>query len=271
LEVVRDFADTMKQKLIGLSQRYVMALRKHLKAGLRPSLQPALRLGRQAVALGLETLELARIHERALVTLELSKGKNGLVKRAEIFFTEAIIPIVETHRAARQSKTDSNRLNEALNRRTTQLAATNRQLQRGVVRRRSVEAALKKSGAHYGKLLKDSLQLQKGLRQLTHRVLADQEDERKQISIELQDEIAQTLLGINVRLLALKRAARGSTADLKKEIANTQRLVEESVRSINRFAHELDLHQPAQNDRPVTTLCIDAAPDHPCCAPGKQE
>jgi hypothetical protein len=75
----------MKQKIIGLSQRYVTALRKSLKQGPRASLQPALRLGRQAVALGLETLELARIHERALATLELSHSKNGVIKRAEIF------------------------------------------------------------------------------------------------------------------------------------------------------------------------------------------
>src|SRR5580700_9316050 len=156
----------MKQKLIRLSQRYVAALQKHLKRGPRDGLQPALTLGRRAVALGLETLELARIHEQALATLELSKSKDGLARRAEIFFTEAIAPIVETHRAARQSKNDLGRLNGTLNRRTAELAATNRQLQRGIVRRKSVEAALKKSGQHYAKLLKESLQLQEDLRRL---------------------------------------------------------------------------------------------------------
>ena len=35
------------------------------------------------------------------------------------------------------------------------------------------------------------------------------------------------------------------TASLTKEIASTQRLVEESVQSINRFARELDIHQAA--------------------------
>ena len=82
----------MIQKLIRLSQRYTAALRKHLKRGPRDSLQPALALGRQAVAVGLETLELARIHEQALKALELSKSKDGLIKRAESFFTEAIAP-----------------------------------------------------------------------------------------------------------------------------------------------------------------------------------
>jgi len=233
-----NLANIMKQNLIRLSQRYAAALRKHLKQGPRASLQSARGLGRQTVALGLETLELARIHERALATLESSNGKNGVIKRAEIFFTEAITPIVGTHRVARQSKVVLNRLNEALNHRTLELATTNRQLQRGVLRRKSVEAALKKSGIHYAKQIKDSLQLQESLRRLTHKVLAAQEDERKKISRELQDEIAQTLLGINVRLLALKQEARSNPKGLKNEIASTQRLVAKSARSVRRVARK---------------------------------
>ncbi|MGD0087741.1 MAG: histidine kinase [Verrucomicrobiota bacterium] len=228
----------MKQKLIGLSRRYVTALRKHVRRGPRASLQPALSLGRQAVGLGLETLELARIHERAVATLELSKHKNGFIKRADLFFTEAIIPIVETHRAARQSKLQLNRLNDTLGRRTMELAATNRLLQRGIVRRKSVEAVLKISGEHYARLLKNSLQLQEGLRQLTHQVLAAQENERKKISRELQDEIAQTLLGINVRLLTLKQEARSNTKGLKNEIASTRQLVLKSAKSVRRAARQ---------------------------------
>jgi signal transduction histidine kinase len=228
----------MKRKLFALSQRYAKSLRNHLQVGLRASLQPALSLGRQAVVLGLETLELARMHERAFATLELPRNGYRSIKQAEIFFAEAITPIVETHRAARQSKSDLNRLNATLDQRTAQLAATNRQLQRGILRRKSVEAALKKSGVHYGKLLKDSLHLQAGLRQLTHQVLAAQEDEREKMSHELQDEIAQTLLGINSRLLSLKQEARVNTHGFKNEIATTQRLVVKSVKTVRRVARE---------------------------------
>jgi signal transduction histidine kinase len=161
-----------------------------------------------------------------------------LLKRAETFFAEASKPIVETHRAARQSKIDLHRLNETLSQRTLELAATNRQLQRGVLRRKEVEAALKKSGEHYTKLLKDSLDLQEGLRRLTHQLLASQEEDRKKISQELQAEIAQTLLGINVRLLSLKREAKLNTKGLKNEIASTQRLVAKSTKSVRRAARE---------------------------------
>jgi signal transduction histidine kinase len=228
----------MKEKLNGLSQRYVTALRQHLKQGPRASLQPAIRLGRQAVACGLETLELARIHERALTSLESPDRKDGFIKRAELFFAEALTPIVETHRAARQSRTQLLRLNQTLNLRTVELATTNRQLQRGIVRRKRVEAALKKSGVLYTKLLRDSLQLQAGLRQLTHQVLMTQEDERKKISRELRDEIAQTLLGINVRLVSLKQEARGNTKGLTNEIASTRRLVLKSAKSVRRVARK---------------------------------
>ena len=228
----------MKQKLTKLSQRYVTALRKHLKQGPRASLQPALGLGRQAVALGVETLELARIHERAHTTLELSNSKNGVIKRAEIFFTEAITPIMETERAARQTKVDLSRLKETLGQRTEELAVTNRQLQRGVVRRKAMEDAFEKSGQHHHKSLEESLQLQKRLRQLTHQVLATQEDERKNISRELQDKIVQTLLGINVRLLSLKQEARSNTKGFKNEIASTQRLVVKSAKSVRQIARE---------------------------------
>ncbi len=228
----------MQKKLTKLSQRYVTTLRRHLRRAPRANSPAALGLGRQAVVLGLETLELARIHEHALIALKLSSQKNGIIKRAELFFAEALTPIVETHRAARQSKIDLNRLNGALGRRTSELAATNHQLRRGITRRKSVEAALKKSGEHYSRLLKESLQLQEGLRQLTHQVLAAQEDERKKISHELQDEIAQTLLGINVRLVLLKQEARNNTKGLKNEIASTRQLVVKSAKSVRRVARE---------------------------------
>ena len=61
------------------------------------------------------------------------------------------------------------------------------------------------------------------------------------VSHDLQDEIAQTLLAINVRLWTLKKVNAVNAKGFKKEIASTQRLVDKSVRSINRFARELSL------------------------------
>jgi signal transduction histidine kinase len=232
----------MKRELIALSQRYVTALRKHVKQGPRASLQPARGLGRQAVAIGLETLDLARIHEGALAALESSSSRDGIIDRAETFFAEAISPIEKTHRAALKANVRLDQLNEMLERRTVDLAASNRSLKQGIARRKTVEEALKKRGGHSKKLLKESIALQKHLQHLTHQILAAQEDKRKQISRDLQDEIAQTLLGINVRLLALKKEAAINAEGLQKEIASTQRLVDMSVKTLERFAREFGKH-----------------------------
>jgi len=75
----------MKQKLTRLSQQYVTALRNHLMRGPRASLLPALGLGCRAVDLGLKTLKLARMHDRALTTLEAFNSKNGFINQTEIF------------------------------------------------------------------------------------------------------------------------------------------------------------------------------------------
>ena len=228
----------MKEKVIGLSRRYVAALQKHLRQGPRASLQPAYDLGCQAAALDLETLDLARIHEAALATLEASSSRNGIISRAEIFFTEAITPIEETHRAALKTNVHLSRLNKTLGRRTVDLAASHRSLKQDIAQRKTAEQALKKSGEHSRKLLKESRRLQQHLQRLTHQILSAQEDKRKKISHDLHDEIAQTLLGINVRLLTLKREAAVNSHSLKNDIASTQRLVDKSVKSINRFASE---------------------------------
>lgn len=226
----------MKRKLSRLSRKYVTALHKHLKQGPRASLVPARELGRRAAAIGLETLDVAKIHETALAKLEASSSKDGIIKRAELFFTETITPIEETHRAEIKANAKLNQLHTKLGRRTVELTDSHRSLKRGILQRKSVEQALKKSGGHYAQLLKESRLLQKRLQHLTHQLLRAQEAKRTKISRSLHDEIAQTLLGINVRLLTLKKEATINTKGFKKEIASTQRLVGKSAKSISRFA-----------------------------------
>jgi signal transduction histidine kinase len=233
----------MRKELIGLSQRYVRTLRKQLEREPGANCAPASGLGRQAAALGLEPLGLARIHERALATLKVAGIHDGLIRRAEIFFKEALNPMVERHRAARESKMDLARLNATLNRRTLELAAANSQLQRGIVRCKNMEAALKTSREQYAKLLKESLLLEEGLRQLTRRLLAAQEEERTKISLELQNEIVKTLLGINVRLVTFKQEARSKTKGLKNDIAGAQRLVARSLQWVRRAARESGMRE----------------------------
>jgi signal transduction histidine kinase len=235
----------MKRKLAVLSQRYVTALRKHLKRGPRASLKPAHDLGRGAAADGFETLDIAKIHEGALATLEAASSRDGIIPRAEVFFAETITPIEKTHHAARKTNASLKQVARRLGRRTRDLAASNRSLKQSVARRKTVEAALRKSGGDSKKLLKESHRLQKHLRQLTRQILVAQEQKRKQLSRELQDEIAQTLLGINVRLLTLKKEGSVNARSFEKEIASTQRLVNEAGKRIKRFAREIVRHHEA--------------------------
>ena len=119
------------------------------------------------------------------------------------------------------------------------LAVANRELRSEIDRRQVVEKSLRESEQHYGRLLAQSRQMQEQLRLLSRQVLASQEEERKRISRELHDVIAQTLTGINVRLAALKKQAASNTRGLKRSIARTQRLVQQSVDIVHQFARKL--------------------------------
>ena len=233
----------MKRKRKALSNQYLAALRKHLARGTRASANSAERLGRQALSAGLGTLDLARIHEQALIALLASRSSveplDGKVTRAAVFFVGALVPIERTRRAAVESNDRLNRMNEVLSRRTVELATANRQLQQEILQRRVVEKALKKSEQHSDQLLEESFHLQEQLRGVSHQILSAHEQERKEISRELHDEIGQSLTGINITLATLSIEASANTRGLNRKIARTQRLVERSMESVHRFARQL--------------------------------
>jgi len=77
------------------------------------------------------------------------------------------------------------------------------------------------------------------LRFLSHEILYTQEEERKKISRELHAEIAAKLSIIHVELYGLKLRATGNSRDLKTKIETTQKLVQDAVDVIHRFARDL--------------------------------
>ncbi len=105
-----------------------------------------------------------------------------------------------------------------------------------IIQRKAVEESLRASEQTSIELLEKSRQMQEELRHLSRQLLSVQEEERRKISRELHDVIAQTLTGINVRLAALKAESNGSTTELQEKITSTQRLVEKSVDIVHRFA-----------------------------------
>ncbi len=225
------------------SRHYQAGLKAYLKQHSAARLQRAHGMGRQALAAGLNTLDIAKLHEQILVTRVLPGVPSGkrvrLIRQAGTFFTEAITPIEKVQRTAREAALHLNKIVEMLSQRTVELAASNLELKQEIVQRKAVEEALKKSEHHYGELLEQSDHLQAQLRQLSRQILLAQEEERREISRELHDVIAQTLTGINVRLAALAREAATNTKGLDRNIARTQRLVEKSVDIVHQFAREL--------------------------------
>lgn len=134
---------------------------------------------------------------------------------------------------------------EEVQHRAEVLAASNQKLELEILHRKTVEDALRTSQATSDELLETSRQMQQQLRQLSRQALQAQEDERKRISRELHDVIAQTLTGINVRLALLQKENCSSTQELREKIAQTQVLVAQSVDTVHRFARDL---RPAMLD-----------------------
>jgi signal transduction histidine kinase len=139
----------------------------------------------------------------------------------------------------------SRRQAEEAQHRAEVLAASNHKLEQEILHRQTVESALRTSQATSNELLENSRQMQEQLRQLSHQALQAQEEERKRISRELHDVIAQTLTGINVRLSLLQKENCTSTQELREKIAQTQQLVAQSVDTVHRFARDL---RPAMLD-----------------------
>ena len=228
-----------------LAPRYLAALQLYLEQGPQEARQSAREVGSQAVAFGLETLDLAKMHDQALTALALpdhTAGKLERQKQAEAFFAEVILPVENTHRFAQEAGAELQRLNAALDQLMTDTADAKRELKLEILVRQDKEAALKTSEKASSLLLKESRLLEQHLQDMARQLLSAQEEERRRMSLQLQDDIAQTLLGIHVRLLALKTEASANHAVLTKEITTTQRLVAASVKTIKRFAREFGIH-----------------------------
>ena len=224
---------------------YLAALRSYLQQGTPSDTRAAHDLGSQALASGLDTLDLARIHDQTLLTLlaesPSSVPPEDLTRRAEVFFTEAIMPIEGTHRLALEAATDMQQASSSLERRTLDLADSRRVLREQIAGRRIAEDALRINEDASSQLLKDSRMLEEHLQGMARKVLSANEAERRKMSLQLNDEIVQSLLAINLRMLALKKEVADNHADLTREIAVTQRLVEDSAQIIRHLADEFSI------------------------------
>ena len=239
----RDYDFSVKRRIAILSQRYQADLGKVLHGKGKGFSKRAEGLGKDAIAQGIETLGVADIHGKAILALipkhSSERFRKSALERAGVFFLEVLKPIEKTRHAMIESTEALKRSHDSMRKQAAVLVLANRKLRAEIAQRKTAEQSLRTSEQSYRLLLDDSRQMQRRLRHLSHQVLQAQEEERKEISRELHDEIVQTLTGINVQLAALKLEAGVSKTSFTKNISYTQRLVEKSVDIVHRFARDL--------------------------------
>jgi two-component system CheB/CheR fusion protein len=143
-------------------------------------------------------------------------------KRAEKSLAEARLQLAR----------HATRLEHEVVARTADLTASNTRLETAL-------ATVNRGNAEFQELLAQSEVLQHRLRHLTHKIITAQEEERKEISRELHDEVVQALIGINVELSTLSKRGDAASDGLRNKIFHIQQLVESSVTAVHRFARGL--------------------------------
>jgi len=151
---------------------YATALRKHVKTA--EGTGAGGRLGRRARTLGVETLALARIHDRAAATLASSAGAVG---RGDAFFAEAVAPPAKARRGAPEALAEGAKRASAGDRRV--LAAMRARLAREVERREALEVKLKAGARARTELVERARRTEERLRHVSRRLLSAHEEERQ--------------------------------------------------------------------------------------------
>jgi len=206
-----------KSKLLKFEKAYRDGLEGHLerKPKGRTTSLAARKMGREALSIGLGSQNLVSSHFKATNALRLRddfRGEKSSIAAEGIFLAEALRPIEK-------------RKLDAKKRLQLDLAICERKLAQKI--------------RHYDKLLRASQRQEGRTRALARQFLQAQEEERKEISRDLHDEVSQVLAGINVRLAALKKIFQLGGRDIDQRIEQTQQLVEQSVAAVHQYARRL--------------------------------
>ena len=120
-----------------------------------------------------------------------------------------------------------------------EMTQRNAKLSLDISRRKVVEENMRVKRKEQSLVLRQARFQEKQLRDLSHAILNAQEEERKRISRELHDVIAQALVGINVHLEILVQGSACAPESLRKQIQKTQLLVKKALEIVHEFARNL--------------------------------
>ena len=213
-----------KDEMIQFDHRYRDALVLHLGKRRRQYVSKAGRmLGRDAFSKGITIGEIVRTHGKAMNQSLLSHSGNSkledqFLERTNAFLLE-VISVIETKTLGQLSSLNSSN--------------------------QKLHEQLKEETNRCSQLVTQSKILERQSRKLAHKFIQAQEEERKQISRDLHDQVAQTLASINVRLAMLKEMSIQDSRSFRLKIGQTQKMVEHSVRIVHLFARKL---RPAMLD-----------------------
>jgi signal transduction histidine kinase len=224
----------MNNGLAHLARQYTAALRRFTRREDEAVLTQAYGLGRAAIARGFGVLDMARVHQTSLGHLlhRTPRASPKALDTAEHFFLQTLAPFEATHRGFRETNARLQRAIAALEKRNLELAVMNQKLTAQVRERRRTENALRESEGHFRALFEQACAMQQNLRELSHKVLHAQEEERKRISRELHDETSQALTAISITLASLNGAHRNGLLR-RKRIRDAQRLLQETMASLH--------------------------------------
>src|SRR6478735_8720624 len=143
----------MKRTSNKMAQRYEAALRNYLKCDGQPRPRLAQAVGKQAAALGLGALDLARLHDQALAELEAGVSQDQFPKdRADAFFAEVFGELEQTPAPTRQDAVRLPQTNKELQQRTSDPASSRRIRTQGSSDRKALKDALKEKTEHCASL-----------------------------------------------------------------------------------------------------------------------
>jgi two-component system sensor histidine kinase DegS len=199
-----------------------------LNAGAKDFVSKPFELGELLIRVN-NMLEVRLLHLEIKRLLDQLIADNALLK-AEISSRKRIEEAL--HRAQAQLALRAGQLEGLVVERTSELAATNKQLEVSV-------ALIRKANQEHQALFLESKVMREKLSQLTRQIITAQEELQKEISRELHDEVVQALIAINVELTALGSGATAGAPAMKRKLAGVQRLVEKSVIEVHRFARGL--------------------------------